>query len=63
MVKHDAIDGSTETVLLEPPHQLESRLVPMFMCCGHWSYGFSFGISGPSVTITWVEDGSAACNN
>jgi hypothetical protein len=47
---------------LQPPQVLEARLTPMFMCCGHWSYSISFSISGPSLTVSWTEDGDAACN-
>jgi hypothetical protein len=46
---------------LQPPEVFEARLAPMFMCCGHWSYSISFGISGPNVTVTWTEDPAAAC--
>jgi hypothetical protein len=54
--------GYPEVVHLHPLEVLEARHAPMFMCCGHWSYSFSLGLSGPSVSITWVEDGSAPCN-
>jgi hypothetical protein len=47
---------------LRPPEVLEARLAPMFMCCGHWSYAISLGISGPVLTVSWTEDGDAACN-
>jgi hypothetical protein len=47
---------------LQAPEVLEARLTPMFMCCGHWSYALSFGISGPTLSVSWTEDGDAACN-
>jgi hypothetical protein len=47
---------------LQAPEVLEARLTPMFMCCGHWSYALSFGINGPTLTVSWTEDGDAACN-
>jgi hypothetical protein len=51
-----------EVVRLHPLEVLETRHTPMFMCCGHWSYTISVGLSGPSFSVTWVEDGDAACN-
>ena len=54
--------GYPEVVRLHPLEVLEARHTPMFMCCGHWSYTISVGLTGPTVSITWVEDGDAACN-
>jgi hypothetical protein len=54
--------GNPATVTLQPLEVMETRLAPMFMCCGHWSYSISFGISGPTLTVSWTEDGDAECN-
>jgi hypothetical protein len=54
--------GCSEIVRLQPLEVLEARHTPMFMCCGHWSYTISVGLNGPSFSVTWVEDGDAACN-
>src|SRR5438034_6099473 len=40
---------------LQLPEVFEARLAPMFMCCGHWSYTLSFGISGPTLSVSWTE--------
>jgi hypothetical protein len=63
MVTHDPTnETATEVVTLKAPERLEPRLAPMFMCCGTWGYGFSIGLGGPSISITWTEDSGAACN-
>jgi hypothetical protein len=54
--------ANAELVALQPPEVLEARLAPMFMCCGWWSYSFTFGLNGPGIVIGWTEDGDAACN-
>jgi hypothetical protein len=63
MIERDVrTSGYAEIVRLQPLEVLEARHAPMFMCCGHWSYTISVGLSGPSFSVTWVEDGDAACN-
>ena len=63
MIKHDRNDdGQATTVALEPPTALERWLAPMWMCCGHWSYGLSLSALGVSATLTWIEDENAACS-
>jgi len=47
---------------LQAPEVLEARLTPMFLCCGHWIYALSVGVNGPTLTVSWTEDGDAACN-
>jgi hypothetical protein len=55
-------ETATKVMALNAPERLEPRLAPMFMCCGSWGYGFSIGLGGPSISISWSEDGGAACN-
>lgn len=63
MVSQDRTNiTATEVVALKAPERLEQRLAPMFMCCGSWGYGFSIGLGGPNISITWTEDSGAACN-
>ena len=56
--------GSTNraAICLQPPEVLETRLTPMFMCCGSWSYSISVSLAGPELTVTWNEDPNAPCN-
>ncbi len=63
MTERDRINtGCNGMTRLGEMEVLETRLAPMFMCCGHWSYTVSIGLSGPTLSVTWVEDGDAACN-
>jgi hypothetical protein len=62
MTRNGSDTGNRELVTLRPPEVLEARLAPMFMCCGSWSYSFTFGLNGPGIVVTWIEDGDAACN-
>jgi hypothetical protein len=64
MIKHvEIVNGSTPALSLHPPEVLESRLTPMFMCCGYWSYSVSVSLAGPTLTVTWTDDPNAACND
>ena len=63
MVKHEGTnDGQTTTIALEAPVRLEPRIAPMWLCCGHWSYGLSLSAFGFTASLTWIEDGDAACS-
>ena len=63
MIDRDRINTASNGMThLGEMEVLETRLAPMFMCCGHWSYTISLGFGGPTVSVTWVEDGDAACN-
>jgi hypothetical protein len=62
MVTRDSSNAAISQVELQAPERLESRLTPMFMCCGHWTYTFTIGLNGPTVSVSWTEDGEAACN-
>jgi hypothetical protein len=60
MLKQES--NATRFVDLQAPEPLEFKTAPMFMCCGHWSYGVSFNpVSFITISITWIEDGDAAC--
>jgi len=63
MIKHvEVVNSSIPAPCLQPPEVLESRLTPMFMCCGYWSYTVSVSIAGPTLSVTWTDDPNAACN-